>query len=116
MLVIVPHQGPPPGEGGPGPVAAERLATVRVEEGQVVIQSVCSGTQEQDPVGPDAMPAVTPQQGIAAVRTPIGPTGSHIEGDEIVAGGVELDEVHAVKVRGGPVAPELKGSTCGILD
>ena len=92
--------------GGAGTVAAKGLAPVRIQKGQVVVRPLGAWPQQEDPVGADAMPAVTPALDIPAVRPPPGLPGTQVEGDEIVAGRIELDELHFVKVRGGVVAVE----------
>ena len=100
------HELAPPGEGGAGTVATKGLAPVRIQEGQVVVHSLGAGPQQEDPVGADAVPPITPVLDVPAVRPPSGLPGPQVEGDEIIAGRIELDELHFVKVRGGVVAVE----------
>ena len=100
------HELAPPREGGAGTVAAKGLAPVWIQEDQVVVHPLRAGPQQEDPVGADAVPAVTPALDIPAVGLPTGLSGTQVECDEIVAGRIELDELHFVKVRGGVVAVE----------
>ena len=94
---VAPHHVTPPRKCRTGPVAAEGLGAVGIQENHTEIRTVSPFTEDEHPIAADAMPAVTPTCHGFRIRTKITPDGAPIESDEIVAGCIKLDESHVRK-------------------